>query len=68
MGTGWLVYFDAYLHRGPLMRAFYQIPRVAASLARSPRRGHIPFETSGLEVREKDFLKVFIRRRNTINR
>jgi hypothetical protein len=24
MGTGWLVHFDAYLHRGPFMRAFYQ--------------------------------------------
>ena len=40
--------------------------RVADPLARSPRRGRIPFETPRLEVREKDFLKVFIRRRNTI--
>jgi hypothetical protein len=40
----------------------------ASPLARSPRRGHIPFETPRLEVQEQDSLVVCFRRPNSIKR
>jgi len=39
MGTGWLVHFDAYLHRGPLMHAFYQTPCASSTVHPRGRSG-----------------------------